>query len=30
MRWQHPTRGLLNPADFLLIMENNALSIEFG
>ena len=30
MRWQHPTRGLLNPAEFLPTMENNALSIEFG
>ncbi|MBA6339562.1 EAL domain-containing protein [Colwellia sp. MB02u-10] len=30
MRWQHPTKGLLNPADFLPTMENYALSIEFG
>ena len=30
MCWQHPTRGLLNLAEFLPAMENNALSIEFG
>ncbi|MFT6917756.1 MAG: EAL domain-containing protein (putative c-di-GMP-specific phosphodiesterase class I) [Cognaticolwellia sp.] len=30
MRWQYPIRGLLNLAEFLPTMENNALSIEFG
>ncbi|TWX65751.1 putative bifunctional diguanylate cyclase/phosphodiesterase [Colwellia sp. C1TZA3] len=30
IRWQHPTRGLLNPIEFLPAMENNAMSIEIG
>lgn len=30
IRWQHPTRGLLNPIEFLPIIENNAMSIEVG
>lgn len=30
IRWQHPTRGLLNPIDFLPIIENNPISIEIG
>jgi len=30
IRWQHPTRGLLNPIDFLPVIENNAMSIEMG
>ena len=30
IRWQHPKRGLLNPIDFLPVIENNAMSIEMG
>ncbi|MBA6382129.1 EAL domain-containing protein [Colwellia sp. BRX10-6] len=30
IRWQHPYRGLLNPIDFLPIIENNPMSIEMG
>ncbi|AOW76603.1 diguanylate cyclase [Colwellia sp. PAMC 20917] len=30
IRWQHPCRGLLNPFDFLPIIENNPMSIELG
>ncbi len=30
IRWQHPTRGLLHPIDFLPFIENNAMSIELG
>jgi diguanylate cyclase (GGDEF)-like protein/PAS domain S-box-containing protein len=30
IRWQHPERGLLNPIDFLPIIENNPMSIEMG
>jgi diguanylate cyclase (GGDEF)-like protein/PAS domain S-box-containing protein len=30
IRWQHPERGLLQPADFLPTIENHALSIELG
>ena len=30
IRWQHPERGLLNPIDFLPVIENNAMSIEVG
>jgi len=30
IRWQHPKRGLLNPIDFLPIIENNPMSIELG
>ncbi|MFT4723867.1 MAG: EAL domain-containing protein (putative c-di-GMP-specific phosphodiesterase class I) [Colwellia sp.] len=30
IRWQHPSRGLLNPLDFLPIIENNPMSIELG
>ncbi|MBA6364419.1 EAL domain-containing protein [Colwellia sp. BRX8-4] len=30
IRWQHPCRGLLNPIDFLPIIENNPMSIEMG
>ena len=30
IRWQHPTRGLLNPIDFLPVIENNAMSIDMG
>ena len=30
IRWQHPKRGLLNPIDFLPIIENHGMSIEMG
>ncbi|TWX45846.1 putative bifunctional diguanylate cyclase/phosphodiesterase [Colwellia hornerae] len=30
IRWQHPKRGLLNPIDFLPVIENNPMSIEMG
>lgn len=30
IRWQHPKRGLLPPADFLPFIENHQLSIEVG
>lgn len=30
IRWQHPTRGLLPPGQFLPILENHPLSIELG
>lgn len=30
IRWQHPTRGLLNPIDFLPVIENNPMIIEMG
>ena len=30
IRWQHPERGLLNPIDFLPVIENHALMIEMG
>jgi len=30
IRWQHPKRGLLNPIEFLPIIENNPMSIEIG
>ena len=30
IRWQHPTRGLLNPIEFLPVIENNPLIIEMG
>jgi EAL domain-containing protein (putative c-di-GMP-specific phosphodiesterase class I) len=30
IRWQHPTRGLLNPIDFLPVIENSPMSIEMG
>jgi diguanylate cyclase (GGDEF)-like protein/PAS domain S-box-containing protein len=30
IRWQHPELGLLNPIDFLPVIENNAMSIEIG
>ena len=30
IRWQHPKRGLLNPLEFLPVIENNAMSIEMG
>ena len=30
IRWQHPQRGLLNPIEFLPVIENNPLSIEIG
>lgn len=30
IRWQHPKRGLLNPIEFLPIIENNPMSVEMG
>ncbi len=30
IRWQHPQRGLLLPADFLHLIEKHALDIEIG
>lgn len=30
LRWQHPERGLLSPAQFLPLIENNALSTHIG
>jgi len=30
IRWQHPERGLLNPIEFLPVIENNPMSIELG
>ena len=30
IRWEHPERGLLNPIEFLPVIENNPMSIEMG
>lgn len=30
IRWQHPERGLLNPMEFLPVIENNPMMIELG
>jgi len=30
IRWQHPQRGLLQPNDFLPVIENNPMLIEMG
>jgi len=30
IRWQHPQRGLLSPADFLPIIENHPIAIDLG
>jgi EAL domain-containing protein (putative c-di-GMP-specific phosphodiesterase class I) len=30
IRWNHPTRGLLNPADFLAIAENTGVIVALG
>ncbi|MDO9162583.1 MAG: EAL domain-containing protein [Methylococcaceae bacterium] len=30
IRWQHPERGLLSPADFLPIIENHPLAVQLG
>ena len=30
IRWQHPARGLLNPIEFLPVIENNPMNIEIG
>ncbi|MBC3875258.1 EAL domain-containing protein [Undibacterium sp. LX15W] len=30
IRWQHPTKGLLSPANFLPAVENHLFSIELG
>lgn len=30
IRWQHPERGLLNPIEFLPVIENHSMIIEMG
>ncbi len=30
VRWNHPTRGLLSPADFLTVAESSPLMVELG
>jgi diguanylate cyclase (GGDEF)-like protein/PAS domain S-box-containing protein len=30
IRWQHPERGLLNPIEFLPVIENHTMMIEMG
>jgi len=30
IRWNHPTQGLLAPAEFLPVLENHPLSVELG
>lgn len=30
IRWRHPERGLINPVEFLPLIENNPMSIEVG
>ena len=30
IRWQHPERGLLSPANFLPVIENHPLSLDLG
>ncbi|MEY3760262.1 MAG: hypothetical protein RIR39_1753, partial [Pseudomonadota bacterium] len=30
IRWRHPTKGILAPADFLPLVENHALSVDIG
>ena len=30
IRWQHPEKGLLNPIEFLPVIENSPMSIELG
>jgi diguanylate cyclase (GGDEF)-like protein/PAS domain S-box-containing protein len=30
IRWHHPERGLLNPMEFLPVIENNPMSVEVG
>ncbi|MDX2369534.1 MAG: EAL domain-containing protein [Colwellia sp.] len=30
IRWQHPERGLLNPIEFLPVIENHAMMVEVG
>ena len=30
IRWQHPEKGLLNPIEFLPVIEHNPMSVEMG
>ena len=30
IRWRHPTKGILAPAEFLPLVENHALSVDIG
>lgn len=30
VRWNHPTRGLLNPSEFIALAENNGLIVNLG
>lgn len=30
IRWQHPKKGILNPLDFLQVLEENSFSIDVG